>query len=98
MSFISIIINHRYYSDIIEASNGFFLTVADEIDSTHFWQNSVNGAKEFAEAFNAAGGDCTVFFLPDEGITGNSHFMFEEINNDVIAEHIENWIKSKNIK
>ena len=72
--------------------------MADEIDSTHFWQNSVNGAKEFAEAFNAAGGDCIVFFLPDEGITGNSHFMFEEMNNDVIAEHIENWIKSKNIK
>ena len=32
MSFISTVINHRYYSDIIEASNGFFLTVADEID------------------------------------------------------------------
>ena len=32
MSFISTVINHRYYSDIIEASNGFFLTVSDEID------------------------------------------------------------------
>ena len=32
MSFISTIINNRYYSDIIEASNGFFLTVSDEID------------------------------------------------------------------
>ena len=37
------------------------------------------------------------FISPDEGITGNSHFMFEEMNNDVIAEHIENWIKSKNL-
>ncbi len=80
-----------YYGDYMEGKG------PDEIDSTHFWQNSVNGAKEFAEAFNAAGGDCTVFFLPDEGITGNSHFMFEEMNNDVIAEHIENWIKSKNL-
>ena len=35
--------------------------------------------------------------LPDEGITGNSHFMFQELNNDVIAEHIENWIKA-NVK
>ena len=33
----------------------------------------------------------------DEGITGNSHFMFQELNNDVIAEHIENWIKA-NVK
>ena len=30
--------------------------------------------------------------LPDEGITGNSHFMFQEMNNDVIAQHIENWL------
>ena len=29
----------------------------------------------------------------DEGITGNSHFMFQELNNDVIADHIENWIQ-----
>ncbi len=41
---------------------------------------------------NAAGGDCTVVNLPDEGITGNSHFMFQEMNNDVIAAHIENWL------
>ena len=31
--------------------------------------------------------------LPDEGITGNSHFMFQELNNDVIADHIEAWIQ-----
>ena len=29
----------------------------------------------------------------DEGITGNSHFMFQELNNDVIADHIEAWIQ-----
>ena len=28
----------------------------------------------------------------DEGITGNSHFMFQEMNNDVIAQHIETWL------
>ncbi len=50
------------------------------------------GAVAFAEAYNAAGGDCTVVNLPDEGITGNSHFMFQEMNNDVIAAHIENWL------
>ena len=32
MSFIATLINHRYYNDIIEASNGFFLDVSDEID------------------------------------------------------------------
>ena len=28
-----------------------------------------------------------------EGITGNDHFMFQDLNNDVIAGHIENWIQ-----
>ena len=31
--------------------------------------------------------------LPKEGITGNDHFMFQDLNNDVIADHIENWIQ-----
>lgn len=40
-----------------------------------------------------AGGNCTVVDLPKEGITGNDHFMFQDLNNDVIQEHIENWIQ-----
>ena len=35
--------------------------------------------------------------LPQEGITGNDHFIFQDLNNDVIADHIENWIQ-KNVK
>lgn len=50
-------------------------------------------ADTFTEAYNAADGSSTVVHLPDEGITGNSHFMFQELNNDVIADHIENWIQ-----
>ena len=42
---------------------------------------------------NAAGGNSTVVHLPDEGITGNDHFMFQDLNNDVIAHHIEAWIQ-----
>ena len=32
MSFISTIIENRYFNDIVDASNGFFLNVSDEID------------------------------------------------------------------
>ena len=48
---------------------------------------------DFAEAYNAQGGNCPVVDLPKEGITGNDHFMFQDLNNDVIADHIENWIQ-----
>ena len=48
---------------------------------------------DFEEAYNAQGGNCTVVDLPEEGITGNDHFMFQDLNNDVIAEHVEDWIQ-----
>lgn len=31
--------------------------------------------------------------LPEEGIYGNDHFMFQDLNNDEIADHVENWIQ-----
>lgn len=31
--------------------------------------------------------------LPEEGIYGNDHFMFQNLNNDEIADHVENWIQ-----
>jgi len=30
--------------------------------------------------------------LPKIGITGNSHFMFQEMNSDEIAANIESWL------
>lgn len=71
-----------YFGDYID--NG-----PQDIQSTGFWKDVKDAAFEFAEAYNADGGDCTVVDLPKEGITGNSHFMFQEMNNQEIAEHIE---------
>ena len=39
--------------------------------------------------------DCTVVDLPKIGITGNSHFMFQELNNKEIADHIYQWLESR---
>ena len=79
-----------YFGDYID--NG-----PEDIMSTGFWQAVRDGAIQFAESYNADGGDCTVVYLPDEGITGNSHFMFQEMNNDVIADHIAAWLESKGL-
>lgn len=51
-------------------------------------------ADAFTESYTAAGGRSTIVRLPEEGVTGNSHFLFQELNNDVIAEHMEAWIRS----
>lgn len=74
-----------YFGDYIE--NG-----PTDIHSSGFWKNVKDAAFAFAEAYNAAGGDCTIVDLPQVGITGNSHFMFQELNNQQIADHIENWL------
>lgn len=79
-----------YYGDYID--NG-----PEDIMSTEFWKGGRDGALAFAESFNADGGDATVVELPKEGITGNSHFMFQELNNDVIAEHIEAWLAERGL-
>lgn len=76
-----------YFGDYID--NG-----PEDIMSTSFWKMVRDGALAFAEQYNADGGNATVVDLPKEGITGNSHFMFQELNNDVIAEHVEAWIQA----
>lgn len=92
------------YQKLLEADIPIIIYFGDYIDngpedvmSTGFWQSIRDGAVQFAESYNGDGGDCTVVNLPDEGITGNSHFMFQELNNDVIADHIEAWLKEKGL-
>ena len=63
------------------------------IQATAAWQGMRQTCYDFEEAYTAAGGNCSVIDLPEEGITGNDHFMFQDLNNDVIAEHVENWIQ-----
>lgn len=79
-----------YFGDYID--NG-----PEDIQSTAFWKGVRDSAIEFAQAYTAAGGNATVIDLPKIGITGNSHAMFQEMNNKEIADHIENWIK-ENVK
>lgn len=79
-----------YFGDYID--NG-----PEDIMSTGFWATMKSDAVAFAEQYNADGGDATVVDLPKEGITGNSHFMFQEMNNKEIADHIEKWLSERGL-
>lgn len=68
-----------------------------DVPAASMWSMMASSADTFTEAYTAAGATSTVIHLPDEGITGNSHFMFQELNNDVIADYVENWIQ-ENVK
>ena len=59
------------------------------------WTSMRSTAYTFQKSYNDERLTCDIFNLPDEGIYGNDHMMFQDLNNDVIADHIENWITSK---
>lgn len=72
---------------------GDYITTGDtELASTTYWQEILENAEAFAEQYTADGGDCTIVELPQLGINGNSHFMFQEENNQEIADLIETWL------
>ncbi len=79
-----------YFGDYID--NG-----PADIMSTGFWRGIRDGAIAFAEQYNADGGDATVIDLPKIGIFGNSHFLFQELNNREIADHAEAWMASRGL-
>lgn len=68
-----------------------------EHPSSDYWYATGEMAKAFAERINSHGGDCTVVFLPDAGLTGNTHFIMSDLNNVQVAEHIEKWLHEKNL-
>ncbi len=74
-----------YFGDYIKNGD-------EDLASTYYWQEIRQSALSFAEQYTEDGGDCTVVDLPDEGIEGNSHFMFQENNNQEIADLIEKWL------
>ena len=71
-----------YYGDYIDNGD-------PAIGATAAWQGMRSSAYAFAEAYDGA----TVIDLPKIGIYGNDHFMFQDLNNEEIAMHVESWIK-----
>ena len=97
-------IGSEQYTKLLEANIPIAIYFGDYIDngpediqSTDFWKQVRDGALAFAEQYYADGGDCTVVDLPKIGITGNSHFMFQEMNNKEIADHIEAWLGERGL-
>ena len=97
-------IGSEQYQKLLEAKIPIVIYFGDYIDngpediaSTGFWKAVRDGAIQFMESYNGDGGDCTVVDLPKEGITGNSHFMFQEMNNKEIAGHIEAWLAERGL-
>ena len=51
-----------------------------DVPAAAMWGFMASTADTFTTSYTAAGGISTVVHLPDEGITGNDHFMFQDMN------------------
>lgn len=79
-----------YFGDFIPESGATTLGASN-------WEVRLKMAREFVDAVNRHGGKATLVELPKIGIKGNSHFLMQELNNDVIADHVANWLNTCNL-
>lgn len=61
------------------------------------WRVRLAMAKLWAAAVNRHGGDATVVHLPEQGVHGNTHFPFSDLNNIEIADIMSAWLKEKKL-
>ncbi len=61
------------------------------------WRTRLAMARLWVDAINARGGDATLVHLPEVGVTGNTHFIFSDLNNGQIAEMAATWIEEKGL-
>lgn len=74
-----------YFGDYIPQSDATTLGGSN-------WEIRLKMAQEFVNAVNRHGGNASLVELPNIGIKGNSHFLMQELNNDVIAAHAAEWL------
>jgi len=61
------------------------------------WRAFLAMAKQFRDVVNRHGGDVTLVHLPEIGIKGNTHFPMSDLNNLQIANHLSEFLKTKNL-
>ncbi len=61
------------------------------------WRVRLQMARKFVETVNRHGGNATLVELPQIGIYGNTHFLMQDLNNDRLAQLLDEWLKSNNL-
>ena len=61
------------------------------------WRVRLAMARSFVKSINEHGGNATLIELPKLGITGNTHFLMQDLNNNVIADLFDKWLKENKL-
>jgi hypothetical protein len=79
---------------------GDYIPEADELSDdlgAENWRVRLELGRQFVDAINRHGGDATMVELPKIGIHGNTHFLFAELNNVELADHLSGWMNEKGL-
>jgi hypothetical protein len=49
-------------------------------------------ARQFVDALNRRGGKASLLHLPEAGLRGNSHFMYQDLNNVEVANQLSAFL------
>ncbi len=58
------------------------------------WRVRLQMARKFVEVINRHGGNATLVELPRVGVNGNTHFLMQDLNNDVLATMLDKWLNT----
>ena len=62
------------------------------------WRVRLLMARKFVNTVNKHGGNAKLVELPKLGIKGNTHFLMQDLNNDVIAALLDKWLKENKLR
>ena len=62
------------------------------------WRVRLHMARKFVETINRHGRNATLVELPKIGIHSNTHFLMQDLNNDKIADLLNEWLIKNNLK
>ncbi|GAA1176221.1 hypothetical protein F4556_006389 [Kitasatospora gansuensis] len=79
-----------YYGDNIP-------TEPTDISGRDNWRVRLAMARLWVDAINRHGGDAELVYLPEIGITGNTHFAFSDLNNVQIADQVSAFLAKKGL-
>ena len=79
---------------------GDYIPEADEISDdlgAENWRVRLELGRRFVNTIQKYGGNATLVELPKIGIYGNTHFLFAELNNVALADHLSVWMNENGL-
>lgn len=61
------------------------------------WRVRLQMGRKFVDCINRHGGNATLVELPKMGIYGNTHFLMQDLNNDVLADLFAQWLRKNHL-